>query len=350
MSGNKSEKPTPKRLRDARKKGDIFRSREIVSASTITAMFLMLILFGSFFMKHMSQIVSYPLDVQNKDMPFSVISQDLGISILKEMIIILLPIVIVVSVISVLSNGLQSGWNLSMHPVKPDLQKLNPATGLKNIFSVKNFVEILKSIFKVTALSLIIWLCVRDQINALFRLPVCGMECTLPVMGVILKDIFIYTAITFAAVAVFDFFFQKRQYMKKMMMSRDEIKKEFKDTEGDGLIKQKRTQLFREITSENLKSAVSESTVIVTNPTHIAVGLYYRAEETPLPTVKFKEQGEMALSIMAMAREQGKPMIQNIPLARGLLEKASIDEYIPSEFIEPVAEVIKWAIELTDKK
>ena len=146
----------------------------------------------------------------------------------------------------------------------------------------------------------------------------------------------------FIVIAVADYAFQKRQYLKKLMMTKEEVKREYKESEGDPMIKSKRRQLHRELMTNNMLQNVRRASVVVTNPTRIAVALIYDGEETPLPLIAAKGENLLARRIIEIAREEGIPVMENVPLARALHQNGEIDRYIPSDLIEPVAEVLRW--------
>jgi type III secretion protein U len=149
-------------------------------------------------------------------------------------------------------------------------------------------------------------------------------------------------------IAAFDYFLQYRQHMNGLMMSKDEIKREYKEMEGDPHIKSKRKQFHQELLMEDTSGRVRKSSVLVTNPTHIAIAILYDAEETPLPMVLAKGEGYLAERMIAIAKEEGIPIMQNVPLARSLHAEAPVDQYIPSSLIEPIAEVLRWVQSLQE--
>jgi type III secretion protein U len=256
----------------------------------------------------------------------------------------------IVFVVAILSNAIQVGVLFAFDGIKPKLDKLNPAAGFKRIFGMKNLIENLKSVLKVLFLSgLIIWI-VYDAVGAAIRAPYCGLPCIEFVMAEMMKKIAIFTSAAFIIVAAFDYAFQKAQHIKSLKMTKDQVKREYKESEGDPLIKSKRRQLAQELVMSDQGSAVRKASVVVTNPTRIAIALRYVQGETPLPMVVAKGEHLNAERIIKIAKEAGIPIMENVPLARALMEEVEVDRYIPSELLEPVAEVLRWVRTLQAQK
>ncbi|WP_139057555.1 EscU/YscU/HrcU family type III secretion system export apparatus switch protein, partial [Candidatus Ichthyocystis hellenicum] len=180
-------------------------------------------------------------------------------------------------------------------------------------------------------------------------IPNADLPHAVAIFGELVKKFTIIIALVYFVISIFDLIFQKMNLQKQLMMSMDEIKREFKEMEGDPRIKSKRKQLHRELMSNKSIKRSKQSNVVVTNPSHLAVALYYKEEETPLPMVIAKGKDDLAYAMVDAAREVGVPIIQNIPLARALMERVPVDEYIAGDLIEPVAEVIRWADDVRRK-
>jgi type III secretion protein U len=199
-----------------------------------------------------------------------------------------------------------------------------------------------KNVVKILILAVILYGVINAGLRDLLLSATCGMGCVLGVGSKMLIQVLSYAAAVFLIIAGFDYFLQYTQHMKELRMSKDEIKREYKEMEGDPHIKSKRKQFHHELMQEDTRQRVRKSSVLVTNPTEIAVAIYYNAEETPLPMVLAKGEGTLAKRMIAIAQEEGIPIMQNIPLARSLHSEAPVDQYIPSSLIEPVAEVLRW--------
>jgi type III secretion protein U len=259
---------------------------------------------------------------------------------------VLVPLLGAVAITGIAGNMIQTGVLLAFKALKPNLNKINPASQLKNMFSVKNLIEFVKSILKISALTIVLYVVIKGGLRDLLYSATCGLNCALSVAAGMLTKIVSVTAVVFLIIAAADYFLQYSQHMKELRMSKDEIKREYKEMEGDPMIKGKRKQFHQELLMEDTSDRVRKSSVLVTNPTEIAIAVYYNAEATPLPVVTAKGEGYLAQRMIAVAKEAGIPIMQNIPLARSLHAEAPVDQYIPSSLIEPVAEVLRWLQEL----
>lgn len=334
----KTEKPTPKKLRDSRKKGQVSQSKDLVSAATLIGVCVVLIAISGYMIETIQELIILPGTLYGE--PFLEALKIMLYGSMEASILLILPVCAIAVISAALSNILQTGPLFSAHPIKPELKKISIISGFKKIFCMKNLVEFIKSVIKILFLSVLIYYTVKERISDLMNLPYCGKLCIIPLMGKMLILLLIATAIAFIVIASFDFFFQKAQHIKQLKMSKDEIKREHKDTEGNPEIKGKRKQIHKEIMETDQPEAVKRSSVIVANPTHIAVGLRYIQGETPLPLVTVMGTDHTAQSLKRIAHDLDVPIIVNRPLARALLKKGEVDEYIPSDLIEAVAEVL----------
>ncbi len=336
----KTEQPTPKKIRDARNKGEVAFSKEVNAAVSIVAVFAWFAGMGDFYYEHLGRMLLLPIEFI--DMPFDQAWVAVAKVVGREALLLTLPLLGLVALLGVLAGFLQVGPLFTLTPLKPELKKLNPASGIKKIFSLKNLLEFLKSILKIVFLTVLLWLLIRGFLDAILKLPRCGLSCLPVLIGQLMMRIALYSGAAFIVIAVADYAFQKRQYLKKLMMTKEEVKREYKESEGDPMIKSKRRQLHRELMTNNMLQNVRRASVVVTNPTRIAVALIYDGEETPLPLIAAKGENLLARRIIEIAREEGIPVMENVPLARALHQNGEIDRYIPSDLIEPVAEVLRW--------
>jgi flagellar biosynthesis protein FlhB len=229
-----------------------------------------------------------------------------------------------------------------MEAMKFDLKKLNPVEGIKQKFKLKVLVELLKSCAKIIGAGIIIFLIIKKmtpEIIVSVKFPAIAAAL---VIDNFLKKVAIQVGIFFLLVALFDLAFQKRQFAKEMMMERFELKQEYKDTEGDPLIKGKRKERARELAYSEGASATKRARAIITNPTHIAVALGYEEEKDPVPTILIMGQGPMAEQIIKIAIDNHIPIMRNVELARQLFAIGKIGDYIPKETYKPIATILKW--------
>ncbi|NOI80706.1 EscU/YscU/HrcU family type III secretion system export apparatus switch protein [Vibrio tubiashii] len=344
MSGEKTEQPTPKKLRDARQKGQVAKSQEIVSSSLILVLIAVLFAFSDYYLEHISALLLLPSELAYQGFQDALL--DVAISIAKEMAYLLAPIILVAALVAVFANMGQFGFLFTGESVKPEIKKVNPVEGAKRIFSLKSVIEFIKSILKVSLLSCIIWVTLRGNLNTLLQVPTCGLNCVPTIAGVLIKQLMIISSVGFIVIATADFAYQKYDHTKKLKMTKDEVKREYKEMEGSPEIKSKRRQLHQELQASNQRENVKRSNVLVTNPTHIAIGLYYKKGETPLPIITLKETDAMAKRMIKFAQEEGIPVMQKVPLARALYADGQLDQYIPGDLIEATAEILRWVASL----
>ncbi|MCG8651016.1 MAG: type III secretion system export apparatus subunit SctU [Pirellulales bacterium] len=346
-SGEKTEQPTPKKLRDARKKGQVAHSKDVSSTALIVGIFAVLFIGGAWTFENLQETVV--VATENINEPFNEALLRVGKFTFHTAVIILLPILLVVLVFGVGVNMIQVGPLLAMESVKPNLNKLNPISKLKQIFSIKNAFEFIKSLLKIIFLGVLIFLVIRNAIPDLLQLPYADMDAVMRELGALLWQVAIITIIAFIVVAAADYFFQRWQFTKQLMMTKDEVKREYKEMEGDPTIKSKRKQLHQEMAMSETTERTRKASVLVTNPTHYSVAIYYKEGETKLPVLLAKGEGLLAKRMREIAAQEGIPIMENVPLARALYADGDMEQYIPSEFIEPVAEVLRWVRKLQEE-
>lgn len=339
MSEEKTEQPTAKKLRDLRQKGQVAFSKEVPSAALTIAFFaLFLSVMPDFIERAKAMILLAP---RLAGVDFAEAADQLFGTYVNEMIGLLAPFFLVVFVVSIGACTAQFGLLFSTESVQPSLEKLNPATYFKNTFSIKNLIEFIKSVVKVVVLSVVVFVVVRDGIQAMVTAVTCGVPCLEAVTGELLLDMALWTSGAFIVVAAADFGFQRMQFTKQNMMSKDEVKREYKESEGDPMIKGMRKQLHQQLMAEGKVEKARGATVLVTNPTHVAVAIDYEEGRTPLPVVTAVGTDKVAQRMMQAAEQAGVPIMRNVSLARALLEDGVVDHYVPSELIEPMAEVLR---------
>jgi type III secretion protein U len=346
VSGDKTERPTPKRIKDARKKGQVASSKEVVSAVLMLGFFGLLIAMMPAMIDRFRAMVLMPVPLMAKD--FSAAADELLQGYASAMAAILAPFLLLAVVGTIAACVLQFGLLLSGEAIKPSLKKFNPAEYIKKTFGLQNVVELAKSLIKITVFSIVILFVLRDGMQAIVRSPACGLGCMRELTGTLLTTMLLWIAGPLIVVAAADLGYQRWSFTNKNKMSKDEVKREYKETEGDPMIKGARKQLHQQLLMEGNVDRSRKATVLVTNPTHIAVAVYYKEEETPLPIITATGTDLVATRMMEAATAAGVPVMQNVPLAHALLEDGIVDEYIPSELIEPFAEVLRALRDLVD--
>ncbi len=347
-AGEKTEQPTSKRLRDARNRGQVAKSAEIASAVGIIASFALIAIFWDDFFERIENLILRSIAESAK--PFETAAWTLAEICFELAVFICVPILFGIVVLSLSSQFAQFGVLISFEGAKPSLDKLNPQQWFKKVFSKKGLLELGKTIIKVLLLGIILFYVAQSHVDALLKAGLRNIEYFLDVFGETLFDIISWTVAVFALVAAVDYFFQKRFHIKELMMTKDEVKREYKEMEGDPHIKAQRKQLHKEIINSNNINAAASATVLVTNPTHIAVALHYAEDETPLPMITGMGQGAVALKMMEVAEKNNVPIMRNVPLARALQRDGRSDDYIPRELMKPVAEVIRWVKQISHER
>lgn len=339
-SGEKTELPTPKKQRDARQKGQVARSQEVVT--TVSLFAVVAYIWASWGGTYATLIGLFDqVAALARTTPGGNIQIALDIAY-RDSVRIMLPVVCVAIIAGIAANYFQFGALFAFEAIKPKLEKLNPASGIKRIFSLKQVVETLKSVLKITFLSVLLYFVIRDALANYINSLACGMPCLINITSAMLFKTLIYSALAFVVVALADFAYQRHTHTKSLMMTKEEVKREYKESEGDPHIKGKRRQIAQELAMSNAGQAARKGTALVVNPTHFAVVLDYRPEVTPLPVVTAKGRNLQAHILRAAAEEAGVPVFRNVSLAQALYANVEIDEYIPDELFEAVAEVLAW--------
>ncbi|HLM03259.1 MAG TPA: type III secretion system export apparatus subunit SctU [Pyrinomonadaceae bacterium] len=351
-SGEKTEKPTEKRLRDARKKGQVAKSQDLSSALLMLAAVAVVWLLGGF--------IGGVLQASVKDqIEFAAgFKGDLTNQVLYDFLWqgmtaffwVLMPLFLVVVVFAVLSNYLQVGSVFSFEAISPKFEKLNPAENFKQKFlKARPYIELGKTVLKMTITAVVagyvLWGAREDIVRLIDKPADVAAHYTFSLV----LEIGLKIGLAFLILGGADFFLQKLLHRRDLMMTKHEIKEEYKETDGNPQIKAQRRYLHREILSQSMALAVREADVVVTNPTHLAVALKYDRGESEAPVITAKGADLMAAQIRQLASEAGVPMRRDVPLARALYEFDADDE-IPEELYEAVAVVLQWVYTLAEER
>jgi type III secretion protein U len=343
-SGEKTEEPTPKKLRDAREKGQVAQSRDATSTALLIVLFAYI---AAIWHPALARFkAEFDLIPRLYERPLAEALSVLLSAIAGDVAALLGPLLVLVVVTAVLAGFLQVGPVFALEPVKPSLDKINPIAAIKKMFSLKNLIEFAKAIFKTLFLGALVYLVIRNSIPVLVQIPYGGRAATLAVLEALLFQMAVYTVLAFLVVSAADLLMQRYLHKKELRMTKDEVKREYKENEGDPHIKSKRKQLHRELLQGGMVERSRKASVMVTNPTHLAIALRYEENETPLPLVIAKGEGILALRMIEAAVEENIPVLENVPLAHDLMDRSTLDQAIPSELIAPVAEVLRWVQEL----
>ena len=346
--GEKTEKATPKKLKDAKKKGQVAKSQDLPAAFTfIFSVGIVLGLAGILYDQLSSFLIEVFRSVTNPDLNTTILA--FFYKTIQVILIASLPILGLVALLGVLVNFLAVGPMFATEVFKFDIKKFNPITNLKAKFKLKTLVELLKSLAKISIAAYLIYLVMYKSIPVLIHTVSMPIEGALMVFSAFLLEVVVKVGLLFLVIAVADFVYQKKSFAKEMMMEKFEVKQEFKNTEGDPQIKGKRRQIAQEIAyQEGPAGGVRKAQAVVTNPTHLAIAIGYESGVDAAPYILGMGQDFLAQKMMEIAKECGIPVLRNIPLARKLWEEGEVYEYVPEETYAALAEILRWVASLKD--
>ncbi|WP_188454374.1 flagellar biosynthesis protein FlhB [Virgibacillus oceani] len=349
FAGEKTEKATPKKRQDSRKKGQVAKSQDINTAFLLFFTFMVLYIFGGFMEKGMTGLfqTSFTEYVQWDLTEDSVHKIFLESTI--EMAKIIAPIMVIAIVAGLAANFAQIGFLVTSEPLKLDLKKIDPIQGAKKIFSMRAIVELLKSLLKIVFIGaitfFIIWFYKDDMMMLSFK----TVENAIGFFGKITIIMGISATIALLFIAVFDYAYQRFDFEKSIKMSKQDVKDEHKNIEGDPLIKSKIKEKQRQMAMRRMMSEVPNADVVITNPTHFAIAINYDEERASAPYVVAKGVDHLAFRIKEIAKANDVITVENRPLARALYEKIEIGDIIPEEFYQAVAEILAYVYRLENK-
>jgi type III secretion protein U len=338
---DQTEKPTAKRLKDARKDGDVPKSRDLSATAVVLCWLILAWLAPALVRRQLNDLFQRV---------FAAVSQvghaplpPLWIPAARTLMLVSLPLLLAAAATGLLVEFLQVGGIFAPKRIAPRASRLNPAEGLQRMFSQDNLVELVKSLVKTAALGLIFVAVLFRSLPELLRLPLGQPDDIATAHWHALFWMGVWTLGAFFVLAAVDMAYQRHAHARKMRMSRRDIRQEFRDTEGDPYIKGRRRQLHQDWAQQNMLEAVRKSSAVVVNPEHIAVAILYEPGTTALPMVSAKGEDYEAQLIREAAEQAGVPIMRNVELARGLHENVNIDDYVPAEFFQAIAELLRWA-------
>lgn len=338
--GEKTELPTPKKERDAREKGQVAKSQEVVTTISMFGTIAVIVAMGQTIWARLELLIGQVAD--NAARPGGP-SLSEGLSVAWDAgVALTLPVLGAVILLGIAANMGQYGVLFSLQSLQPKLDRISPMAGFKRIFSAKQLVELLKSVIKIVFLSVLLYIVLDQAIGPFISAVSCGMECMMQVTTAVMNKVLFYTAVAFVIVAVADLFWQRHSHTKSLMMSKEEIKREYKESEGDPHVKGHRKQVAMELVMGDGHGAAKKASALVVNPTHIAIALLYKEGETPLPMVTGKGVGTLAVDMRVAAERAGVPIFHNVALARHLFADAAVADYVPEDVYDVVAEILTW--------
>lgn len=349
FAGEKTEKATPKRKQDARKKGQVLKSMELNSALILLLSFLSFKIFAPsimeeinrFFQFTFAQAGSTELTVNNVNGLFWAMI----VSTTK----MLLPVVGVAMAGGIIASYGQVGFVFTTETMTPKFERLNPLQGIKRMFALRTFVELLKSLIKIAIVSLLVYSAIKNEFNNFPVLIQMNIFQSTAFLGQLVLNIAFRVGAVLLVLGVIDYFYQRYEYEKSLKMSKQEIKEEFKQQEGDPQVKAKIKEKQRQMSLRRMMQAVPEADVVITNPTHLAIALKYNNESMGAPLIIAKGQDHIAEKIKEIAREHGIVTYENKPLAQALFKTTEIGDEVPADLYQAVAEVLAFVYKLKGK-
>lgn len=346
FSQEKTEQATPKKKAEARKKGQVARSADLPGSFIMLFTFMSFMMLGGFYKQHILMLFGNLFeDWLLMDLTAGNV-MTLFNDVTTQLLLILIPIFAIAFVIGILGNIIQFGFLLTGEPLKMQLNKLNPINGFKQIFSARTLVEFLKSVLKLLIIGILVFMAVSREWETILVLASLPIQDIFSFTAGLTLKLGIETGAVLTVLALADYFYQRYEHGKSLRMSKQDIKDEYKKSEGDPLIKGKIRERQRRMALARMMQEVPKADVIITNPTHFAVALQYDASKMEAPKIIAKGMDHIALKIREVAKESGVAMMENKPLARALYERAEIGDVIPPDLFQAVAEVLAYVYKM----
>ncbi len=344
--GEKTEPATDKKLRDARDEGKVAKSKELTAAFDLIVLFLVLKVFMSFVGEKLLGFFSYIynrmpdfLNETQKDMS-SVTVRNFMNDIILQFLLTCLPFFIFGVVVTILVSIVQVGWKVTTKPMAPKLDKFNPINGFKRIFSKDAIFELIKSVLKIGVILYMAYSSIKSHQNDIFILYELPLKRAVALVGDIIINTGLKISIVYLIVGIVDYIYNKHKFNEDMKMTKQEVKDEFKNTEGDPAIKGQQRKRMQEASQRRMMQDVPKADVVITNPTHFAVAIKYDADTNQAPVVTAKGQDYVAMKIKEIARDNNIRIVENKPLARMLFHNVELGAEIPPELYQSVAEIL----------
>ncbi|AEA33844.1 flagellar biosynthesis protein FlhB [Hippea maritima] len=343
---DKTEQATPKRRQEAREEGRVAKSVELNTAFLMLAAVVFFYFTASNFGEKIKDVLIYFFTLAS-NFEITLDSFDILVKRISGfMFSILLPFFIVMATIAFLINVVQVGFYITPKAMEIKFDKINPVNGFKNMFSLRSFGELVKSLLKASVMGYILWIFIQKNINSWSSLSKTNQTAVFLVMIKSMFLVVVYILIFIIFMAILDYLFQKYTFEKSIMMTKQEVKDEYKQMEGDPKIKQKIRSMQMEMTRKRMMEEVKKADVVITNPTHYAVALKYDSATMAAPKVVAKGINLIAKKIKEIAKENDVPIVEKPELARSLYEKVKLDREIPEELYQAVAEILAYVFKL----
>lgn len=346
--GEKTEEPTSKRLKDARKKGQVAKSTDITSAISLLVFFCVLKIYvglmGNMLLENF-QLFYKDLAADAAAFNMQLICTRLGWGI-QRIIIIILPFLVLSFVVTVIVQLYQVKWKVTFEPMKPQFNKFNPVSGMKRLFSKEKLVQLAMSIAKIAIIFAVVYNYLGDKWNLVLDMYHFSLTQAIALIGTTVIDVCIRISAFFLVIGFVDYLYQKWKFHEDMKMTKQEVKDEYKQAEGDPKVKAQQRRRMQEASQRRMMQALPQADVVITNPTHLAVALKYDKDKYDAPIVVAKGADYLAEKIKNVARENGIEIVENKPLARMLYHNVELGQQIPPELYQMVAEVLAYVYNL----
>ncbi|MGA1823017.1 MAG: flagellar biosynthesis protein FlhB [bacterium] len=346
----RTEPATPKRRQEAREKGQVAKSQEVANSLIFLGTLVVFYFSGRFMLKNLFNLMKHlfsqsgSLELNSKNLITLIIH--LQLSLLP----ILMPMLLTLSALAVLANYLQVGFLITLEPLIPDITRINPINGIKNMFSLRKVIEILKAVLQIALISILAYITYKGEIKNIPALINMTPGMLLLYLGDVSFRLLFRATIALSILAFFDYLYQRYEHEKSLLMTKEEVKEELKQTEGDPRIKGRIRSIQLSLSRRRMMAAVPDADVVVTNPDHIAVAIQYRQEEMSAPKVLAKGAGFLAERIKEIAREHDVPLVENKPLARALYKIVEVGDYIPPQLYQAMAEILAYIYSFKKRK
>lgn len=351
---DKTEPATPKKLQDARKEGQVSKSREIGMGLSLLGLFVILKFYigtmGEKFIEDFHLVYEKIPEFVGVEATYDASAFcGLLLQCVLDMLVIMAPFFLSGCLIAFLADVSQVKWMVTMKPLQPKFSKMDPVKGMKRIISPQSIFELLKAIMKVGFVTYLAVVTVKDKLKLIYSLYDISLNTALAAIGDVVIDLGIKISMWYMIIAAIDFIYQKYKFQKDMKMSKQEVKDEYKNAEGDPKVKSQQRQRMRQASQRRMMQSIPTADVVITNPTHFAVALKYDADSGKAPVVVAKGEDFLAKRIKEIAKENKVEIVENKPLARMLYHNVEIGEEIPPELYQAVAEVLAFVYGLKNR-
>ena len=350
FAGEKTEKATPKKRQDARKKGQVLKSQDVTAAFLLLVTFLFLMFYAPYMY---DGVKGFLLQALERDILTETLNADtvmkMYVESIKEMAMIVLPIMVVAMIAGIGANFFQFGFLFTTETLKLDLKKMDPIKGVKKIISVRAIVNLIKSLLKVTLIGTVTTVVIIMYFEDVLALALHSPGQILATVAKLSAIMGIAASLMLVVIALLDYLYERFEYEKQLKMSKQDIKDEYKNAEGDPLIKSKIKQRQREMAMRRMMQEIPTADVVITNPTHFAIALKYDENQMDAPKVVAKGTDFVAQKIKMIAKEHDVIMVENRPLARAMYDQVEVGQAVPEEFFKAVAEILAYVYRIKRK-